>query len=110
MAKQADLPLAHWHHSFNNLQESPQKYYNNVVQAISQRKLPDIDISRIDYREGGVLSGKRLYLRVQRKEHIFDICAFPFGSGFYFSWWLGRKYCLFWRLVMAIPLLGIPLI
>ncbi len=109
MAKKADIIHAHWHHSFNNLQESPQKFYNNLVQAISQRKLPDIDISRIDYREGAVFSAKRLYLRVKRKEYVFDICAFPFGSGFYCSWWLGEKLSLFWYLVMIIPFLGIPL-
>ncbi|MHC4270392.1 MAG: hypothetical protein ACYSTS_18295, partial [Planctomycetota bacterium] len=91
MAKQADRLISHWHQTIENLQESPQKFYNNLVQAISQRNLPDIDISRIEYREGGVFSAKRLYLRVKRKEHIFDICAFPFGSGFYFSWWLGEK-------------------
>ena len=109
MAKRAPLPRGHWHQSIQNLQESPQKFYNSLVSAISQRKLPDIDISRIDYREGGVFSAKRLYLRVQRKEHIFDICAAPFGSGFFFSWWRSEKISLFWDLVMIIPFLGIPL-
>ena len=109
MAKQAPLPLSHWHHSIENLQESPQKFYNSLVETISQRNIPGIDISRIDYREGGVFSAKRLYLRVPRKEYIFDICATPFGNGFFFSWWLGETLSLFWRLVMAIPFLGIPL-
>jgi hypothetical protein len=109
MAKRAPLPLSHWHHSFENLQESPQKFYNSLVEAISQRNIPGINISRIDYREGGVFSAKRLYLRVQRKEHIFDICAAPFGSGFFFSWWLGEKISLFWSVVMLIPFFGISL-
>ena len=34
-------------------------------------------VSRIDHREGGILSAKREYLRVRRKELIFDICARP---------------------------------
>jgi hypothetical protein len=110
MAKPAPILRAHWHHSIKDLQESPQKFYNNLVQAISERNIPGIDISRIDYREGGVFSAKRLYLRVQRKEHIFDICAAPFDSGFFFSWWRGEKISFFWCLVMAIPFLGIPLI
>jgi len=109
MAKRAPIILSHWHHSIENLQESPQKFYNSLVEAISQRQIPGIDISRIDYREGGVFSAKRTYLRVKRKEHIFDICAAPFGSGFFFSWWLGEKISLFWSLIMAIPFLGIPL-
>ncbi len=109
MAKQAPIIRSHWHQSIPCLQESPQKFYNNLVEAILQRNIPGIDISRIDYREGGVFSAKRLYLRVQRKEHIFDICAAPFGSGFFFSWWRGEKIGLFWCLVMLIPFLGIPL-
>ncbi len=109
MAKRAPIILSHWYHSIEGLQESPQKFYNNLVEAISQRNIPGIDISRIDYREGGVFSAKRTYLRVQRREHIFDICAAPFGSGFFFSWWLGEKISLFWSLVLMIPFLGLPL-
>ncbi len=109
MAKKAPIILSHWHHSIENLQESPQKFYNALVEAISQRNIPGINISRIDYREGGVFSAKRTYLRVQRKEHIFDICAAPFGSGFFFSWWLGERISWFWVLVMLIPFLGIQL-
>ncbi len=109
MAKQADIIRSHWHQSIPNLQESPQKFYNSLVEAISQRNIPSIDISRIDYREGGVFSAKRTYLRVRRKEHIFDICAAPFGSGFFFSWWLGEKVSFFWSLVMLIPFLGMRL-
>ncbi len=109
MAKRTPIILSHWYHSIENLQESPQKFYNNLVEAITQRKIPGIDISRIDYREGGVFSAKRTYLRVRRKEHIFDICAAPFGSGFFFSWWLGEKVSLFWSLVMLIPVLGMQL-
>ncbi len=110
MAKPAPLPLAHWHKSIVNLQESPQKFYNSLVQVISQRNIPGIDISRIDYREGGVFSAKRTYLRVKRKEHIFDICAAPFGNGFFFSWWLGHKMGFFWTLIIAIPFLGLHLL
>ncbi len=109
MTKRVTHLKAHWHHSFKNLQESPQKFYNNLVQAISERNIPGIDISKIEYREGAVFSGKRLYLRAQRKEHVFDICAAPFGSGFFFSWWRGVKVSLFWDLVMEIPFIGIPL-
>ena len=109
MAKIEPFIRAHWHYSFKDLQESPQKFYNNLVQAISARNIPGIDISRIDYREGGVLSAKRLYLRVKRKEHIFDICAAPFGSGFFFSWWRSEKLGWFWSLVMIIPFFGIQL-
>ncbi|MBU1700304.1 MAG: hypothetical protein KJ831_09145 [Candidatus Eisenbacteria bacterium] len=45
--------------------------------------------SRVDWREGGIGTPKRKYLRVTREDMAFDICAAPFGTGFFFSWWLG---------------------
>ncbi len=54
-------------------------------------KLPDVQVSRVAHREGGLLSAKREYLRVCRKELIVDICAAPFGPNVFFvSWWLGK--------------------
>ena len=109
MAKQAPIILSHWYHNIEGLQESSQKFYKSLVEAILQRKVPDIEISRILYKEGGVFSAKREYLRVQRREHIFDICAAPFGNGFFFSWWLGEKISFFWVLILMIPFIGIPM-
>ena len=45
----------------------------------------------MDWHEGGVLSAKREYLRVTRQKLAFDLCAAPFGTGFFFSWWVGEK-------------------
>ncbi len=109
MAKQAPIILSHWYHSIEGLQESPQKFYKALVESILQRQVPDIEISRILYQEGGVFSAKREYLRVQRKEHFFDICAAPFGNEFFVSWWLGEKISFFWSLILMIPFLGIPM-
>lgn len=35
--------------------------------------------------EGGLLSAKREYLRLKRERLVFDICAAPFGTGYFFS-------------------------
>lgn len=53
-----------------------------------------------------MFSAKREYLRVRRKEHLFDVCAAPFGTGFFFSWWLGESVGFFWQLILLIPFLG----
>ena len=34
-----------------------------------------------------IASAKREYLRMQRGKYAFDICAAPFGNGFFVSWW-----------------------
>jgi hypothetical protein len=105
-AKKALLVLSHWYKGFDDWQESVQRVYTAVEEEITRRKIPDVRTARIFYREGGILSAKREYLRVRRREHIFDICAAPFGTGFFFSWWLGETPGLFWRLILWIPIIG----
>lgn len=91
MAEQVAEILSRWHRLTEGLQVSSQAFYTAVEQAIERRKLPDVRVSRVEHSEGGILSAKRQYLRVCRKEHIFDICAAPFGpAAFFVSWWLGE--------------------
>jgi hypothetical protein len=91
MAKNISILLSHWYTLIEGLQESPQEFYGSLEQAISKRQLTNITTSRIDYKESGVLSANREYFRVDRNEHIFDICAAPFGTGFFVSWRLGES-------------------
>jgi hypothetical protein len=82
------------------------EFYAQVEAAIDRRQVPDARQERIHWREGGPLSPKREYLRVRRREHVFDICAAPFGNGFFVSWWLGEfRGCL--AALAEIPWLGL---
>jgi len=100
--RKASLILSHWHKLFEGFQDSPQRIYSLIEEAIGRREIPDVDISRINYPEAGALSARREYLRVRRKDHIFDICAAPFGTGFFVSWWLGEPKAFFWLLASII--------
>jgi hypothetical protein len=99
--------LAQWSTLVEGLQWSPKDFYASVEQAIQRRQLPDIYLSRIMYAEGGMFSAKREYLRVSRKDHIFDICGAPFGTSFFFSSWLGERPSGCLGLFLAIPFLNI---
>jgi hypothetical protein len=81
---------ANWAHLYQGLQASTFDFYAKVEAAVDKRSIPDAVIERIEYGEGGALSDKRLYLRVRRRRDVFDICAAPFGDGFFFSWWLAE--------------------
>lgn len=83
-------PQAHWSTLVEGLQTSPQECYAAIEEAIRRREIPDARTSRVTYKEGGPLSAERIYLRVERKMLAFDICAAPFGNGFFFSWWQGE--------------------
>lgn len=82
--------LSHWYLLIEDFQTSALDFYTAVEEAIARREIPDVELSRVDWKEGGVLTAKREYLRVSREKLAFDICAAPFGNGYFFSWWLAR--------------------
>jgi len=82
---------AHWHKLIENFQTSSVGFYSSVEEALKARKIPGLNTSRVDWYEGGILSERREYLRVSGEQHSFDICAAPFGTGFFFSSWVTRR-------------------
>src|SRR5688572_12043324 len=83
-----DAVMSHWSKLFENFQTSPLPFYDSVEAAIARREIPDVAMERVEYKEGGLISARREYLRVKRGKHAFDVCAAPFGTGFFFSTWL----------------------
>lgn len=100
------VSFSHWHHSFEGAQISAQEFYQAITDLVKAKSLPNIHVSRVDHHETGFYSAKRTYLRVQRFELLFDICAAPFGPGFFTSWWLGEKPTGFQIFVSMIPFMG----
>ncbi|MEO0514828.1 MAG: hypothetical protein AAF086_05980 [Planctomycetota bacterium] len=94
------------------MSETPSTFYEKVQAQIMSRDIPDVKLDRISYNAGGMLAGKRIYLRAKRKGVLFDICGAPFGNGFFISWWLGDKpkggLHRFLATLGRIPLLGVP--
>lgn len=82
--------LAHWSHFLDGAKHSSQAFYESLEEALSSRKIPGAKVSRFLTAQGGFLGGKREYVRIERKQLVFDICAGPFGNGFFVSWWCGR--------------------
>ncbi len=81
----SDEVLNHWLGFAEGFTFSPKEFYGAVEKAIAVQKLPGLEISQVDYPEGGLLSNRRLYLRIIRERLAFDTCASPFGTGFFFS-------------------------
>ena len=81
----SDKVLDHWISFAEALILPPQEFYAAVEQELASRKIPSMEVSRVEHAEGGVLSEKRLYLRMIRERRAFDTCAAPFGTGFFFS-------------------------
>ncbi len=80
--------LSNWSALVEGLSTSSQDAYLELQGALAAREVPEIEFSRVVYAESGVGSAKREYLRIQRKDFVFDVCAAPFGKSFFFSWWM----------------------
>ncbi|MGP8260623.1 MAG: hypothetical protein ACLQM6_11805 [Acidobacteriaceae bacterium] len=109
LAKDANV-ISHWHYPIENFQTSTMEFYAAVEQALKPHEIPDYSVSRIDWREGGVLTARREYLRIKRGKLAFDICAAPFGTGFFFSSWLAElppSHLILWLLALFVGWLAV---
>lgn len=80
--------LSHWSTLIQGFQYSPQHFYQQVTEAIERRQIPNARIDRIQFKESHLLSAKREYLRINCKnDFYFAVCAAPFGTGFFISYW-----------------------
>jgi len=86
MAREPEF-ISRWGHLFENFQTPVLGFYRSVEVAVQARAIPEAQWSQIQHKESGLASAKRDYLRIQRGKHAFDICAAPFGTGFFVSWW-----------------------
>lgn len=82
--------VSHWHRPIENFQTSAKEFYDAVEAAIARREVPDRTTLRVDFTEAGFLTARREYLRVKRGPLYVDVCAAPFGTGYFFSSWLVR--------------------
>ncbi|NBV21810.1 MAG: hypothetical protein EBS05_07800 [Proteobacteria bacterium] len=106
--KKADV-LEHWISFAEEFQFSPAEFYSAVEKELESRKVPGLEKSRVEFAEGGLLSDKRVYLRMVRERLVFDVCAAPFGTRFFFSCRMAEIPAVIqlWQLVAVLVGLGI---
>jgi hypothetical protein len=98
----------HWQHAFN-FKFSSQRFYELVEEAVESRKMPDVEFSRVFNRETGITSPEREYLRIEQKEFVFDICAAPYGTGFFVSSWCVVRQGFWRQILLRIPIINIAI-
>ena len=98
--------LSHWHHTFDNTKFSTQEFYKALATAIEARGIPNLQRKRITYQERFVLGAAREYARVSRGQYVFDVCASPFGTGMYVSWWLVEETTALRRILLSIRMVA----
>lgn len=83
--------VSHWHKLLEDQQASALDFYGAVEEELKRREVPGLQLERVDWREGGVTSAKREYLRIGRERLTFDLCAAPYGTGYFYSWWVAKQ-------------------
>jgi hypothetical protein len=82
--KKGDV-LDYWVAFHDTLNFPPQEFYEAIEKELQARKIPSMEISREEFAEGGLLSDKRIYVRLFRERLAILTCASPFGTGYFFS-------------------------
>ena len=77
--------LDHWIAFIDTYSLQPQEFYAAIEKELEARKVPAMEMSQEEFNEGGVLSDKRIYLRMFRERLALYTCASPFGTGYFFS-------------------------
>lgn len=100
--------ISNWSTLVEDFNASAKRFYDELEQAIARRQIPHLTASRVFWAESGVLSAEREYLRLERGTYRFDICAAPFGTGYFFSWWFTVRLPspLFAMIFMVIAIAG----
>ncbi len=68
-----------------NFSTSSEEFYSAIEAELTAKEVPELEITREVFAEGGLLSSQREYLRMRRERLLFDVCAAPFGTSFFFS-------------------------
>ena len=97
------VAIANWYTLIDGMQFSSELFYTAVSQELKTRQVPAIRIGRRTFATGSILSHKRLYMEIQRGSYMFHVCAAPFGTGFFVSWWLREKLSWFDQFLMKWP-------
>jgi hypothetical protein len=77
--------IDHWYALVPGFNSSTKDFYEAVEKELKDRQVPGLEIFHVDFAEGGIMSNKREYLRMTRERLVFDICAAPFGTAYFFS-------------------------
>lgn len=85
---------------------SSQEFYKQLIEELQSYGIENISTKFVFLNEGNTFSKKRTYLRITWKDYDYDICAAPFGNGFFVSWWLLIKNSFWQLLLLRIPFLG----
>ncbi len=97
---------SHWNTLIDDFEFSTESFYKHLKKELLSHGISGISSKSVSLPEGNFFSSRRRYLRILWKDYQYDICAAPFGDGFFVSWWLKYKTSIGQILINLIPFIG----
>ena len=98
---------SNWNTLIDEFTYSSKDFYGLIKKELLSNGINNLNVKFVFHKEGNIFSSKRTYLRATWKEYQYDICAAPFGKGFFISWWLLYKNSILQIIVSRIPFIGV---
>ncbi|GGG24749.1 hypothetical protein GCM10011344_26790 [Dokdonia pacifica] len=95
---------SHWNTLLDECKLSSRDFYAELKSELARTSISGMNNYNVYLKEGSIFSGRRLYLRVNWKNYRYDICAAPFGKGFFISSWLLNKTGIIEYFISRFPL------
>ena len=104
-----NTPISYWCTLFDDCVYLPSDFYASVQKNLDCRQVPDLLVDFVLMHEGTVFSKRRLYHQMRRERIVAEICAAPFGSGFFISSRLfdRRRHAFYWDYLFAFAVLAL---
>ncbi len=98
---------SHWNTLIPNFEYLSRDFYAQFKKELLSHGIEGITTSFVTLKESGVVSSRRLYLRILWKNYQYDLCCAPFGDGLFLSSWMMYKISMGQRIVRRIPFIGL---
>ena len=97
---------SNWNTLLDGFNFSTHEFYTLLREELKNQSINNLNINDVSLKEGSFFSRRRRYLRIKWKEYQYDMCAAPFGKGFFISWWLLYKNSMGTIIISKIPFVG----
>lgn len=105
MVSVIQLIHSRWYHFFPDLQLSADEFYTLAEAQVKLKEIPNLKIKRVKLFNRSWTT-TREYLRIQGGDLVFDLCAAPYGTGYFISCWMGESKSFIYRVLAQVPILG----
>lgn len=97
---------SHWNTLLDNFYITTYDFYELLKKKLEVKRISGLEMYTVKLKQSHQLSDRRIYLRMTWRNYQYDVCAAPFSTGFFVSWWLLQKVPVSVQYLQKIPYVG----